>query len=374
MIKPLTSIHVPFVDLAAQYNEIQDEIDAAISGVLRSTDFILGAEVERFEEEFADYCDAAYAVGVDSGTSALELALRAYNIGHGDEVVTVANTFIATILAISCTGASPVLVDVDPHTYNLDVSLLEEAITPRTRAIVPVHLYGQPADMDRIMDVARRHGLVVVEDACQAHGALYKGKRVGSLGDAAAFSFYPAKNLGAYGDGGIIVTNDGDVAHSTKMLRNYGQDVKYHHVSQGYNHRLDTLQAAILRVKLRYLDEWNAARRRHAHLYDELLAHTDIVIPAVAGSVEHVYHLYVIRTDERDELAARLQERGVAVGIHYPIPVHLQPAYEHLGHEAGDFPISEQYAQQYCRCRCIPRWIQLSSSMLLPPCIALFLN
>ena len=264
MNKPFTSIHVPFVDLEAQYRAIQDEIDAAISNVLRRTDFILGVEVELFEGEFADYCGAKYAIGVDSGTSALELALRAYKIGPGDEVITVANTFIATTLAISCTGASVVLVDADPYTYNLDVSLLKEAITSRTRAIVPVHLYGQPADMDPIMEIARQYGLIVVEDACQAHGARYKGRRVGSIGHAAAFSFYPAKNLGAYGDGGIIVTNDEGIAYSTKMLRNYGQDVKYHHVSQGYNHRLDTLQAAILRVKLRYIDEWNAARRQHA--------------------------------------------------------------------------------------------------------------
>jgi len=345
---------VSFVDLTAQYTVIADEIDAAISKVLHGTDFILGQDVGPFEEEFAAFCEAEYAVGVDSGTSALELALRAYDIGPGDEVVTAANTFIATALAISYTGATPVLVDVDPQTYTMDVSELERAITPRTKAIIPVHLYGQPADMDPILEIAQRYGLVVIEDACQAHGARYKGKRVGSLGHAAAFSFYPAKNLGAYGDAGMVVTNDERVAESLRMLRNYGQREKYHHTLRGYNHRLDTLQAAVLRVKLKHLETWNAARRRHAQLYGELLAHSPVEPPAEADYAEPVYHLYVIRVEacpersrrNRDGLRAHLRDEGIATGIHYPIPIHLQPAYRDLGYEKGSFPVTEERAEQ----------------------------
>jgi len=345
---------VPFVDLAAQYTVIADEIDAAISKVLHGTDFILGRDVGLFEEEFAAFCQAEYAVGVDSGTSALELALRAYDIGPGDEVITVANTFIATAFAISDAGATPVLVDVDPQTYTMDVSLLERAITARTKAVIPVHLYGHPADMDPILEIAQRHGLIVIEDACQTHGARYKGKRVGSLGHAAAFSFYPAKNLGAYGDGGMVVTDDERVAESLCMLRNYGQCEKYHHALRGYNHRLDTLQAAVLRAKLRHLEAWNAARRQHAQLYGELLAHSPVVLPAEADYAESVYYLYVIRVEacpelsrrNRDGLRAYLHDQGVATGIHYPIPIHLQPAYRDLGYEKGSFPVTEECAGQ----------------------------
>jgi dTDP-4-amino-4,6-dideoxygalactose transaminase len=340
--------HIPFVDLAAQYATIEDNVKEVIANVLHRTDFILGQDVELFEEEFAAFCQTPYAVGVDSGTSALELALRAYNIGPGDEVITTANTFIATVLAISYTGATPVLVDIDPQTYTLDPTLLEGVITPRTKAIMPVHLYGNPADMDSIMDIARRHGLVVIEDACQAHGARYKGRRVGSLGHAAAFSFYPAKNLGAYGDGGIVVTNDRQVADNLRMLRNYGQGEKYHHLVRGYNRRLDTLQAAILRVKLPHLDVWNHARRQHAKRYRQLLAgdHSEVICPMDATYGESVYHLCVIRVDERDQLKAHLDTRDVATGIHYPIPVHLQPAYQELGYKRGAFPITERYAGQ----------------------------
>jgi len=339
-------MNVPFVDLRAQYQSLAAEVQQAISALLERGDFILGKEVSLFEEEFATYCEAQYAVGVDSGTSGLELALRAFEIGPGDEVITAANTFIATAFAISYTGATPVLVDVDARTYTVDVSLLESAITDRTKAIIPVHLYGHPADMDPIMEIATKEGLVVIEDACQAHGARYKGKCVGSLGHAAAFSFYPAKNLGAYGDGGMVVTNDGQVAESIRILRNYGQREKYHHLVQGFNHRLDTLQAAILRVKLKQLDAWNAARRHHAHLYGELLAHSPVVPPAEAGYAEPVYHLYVIRVEDRDGLRAYLQERGVATGIHYPIPIHLQPSCGDLGYEKGRFPVTEGYAEQ----------------------------
>lgn len=271
--------NVPFVDLGVQYRDIATEIDQAISKVIQETDFILGREVRLFEDEFAAFCDANYAVGVDSGTSALELALRAYDIGPADEVITAANSFIASALGISHAGAKPVLVDVDPCTYTLDVKAVERAITRRTKAIIPVHLYGHPAHMDPIRQLADKHGLAVIEDACQAHGARYKGKRVGSLGHAAAFSFYPGKNLGAYGDGGMVVTNDRKVAKRLEMLRNYGQKEKYKHLFRGYNRRLDTIQAAVLRVKLKYLDKWNAARRWNAKLYQKHLEGSGVVVP-----------------------------------------------------------------------------------------------
>lgn len=340
-------MNVPFVDLKAQYAAIAPEVDKAMAEVLRKTNFILGEEVNLFEQEFAAYCEAEYALGIDSGTSALELALRAVNIGVGDEVITAANTFIASALAISNCGATPVLVDVDPETYNIDVTKLEAAITPRTKAIIPVHLYGQPADMDPIMEIAEQHGLIVVEDACQAHGARYKGKRAGSIGHAAAFSFYPGKNLGAYGDGGMIVTNDPQIADSVQLLRNYGQRKKYHHLMRGFNRRLDTLQAAVLRAKLPHLDSWNAARRQHAKSYNELMAHNNAVtLPVEASYAESVYHLYVIRVQDRDGLLNYLQDKGISPGIHYPIPIHLQPAYADLGYGEGDFPVTELYANQ----------------------------
>ena len=354
-------MNVPFVDLRAQYESLAGEVQQAISAVLERGDFILGKETGLFEEEFAAYCGTAYAVGVDSGTSALKLALRAFGIGPGDEVITVANTFIATASAISCTGASPILVDADPRTYNIDVSRIEEAITERTKAIIPVHLYGCPADMDSIVEVAQQHGLVVIEDACQAHGAKYKGKRVGSLGHAAVFSFYPAKNLGAYGDGGMIVTDDARVAESLRMLRNHGQREKYHHELRGYNHRLDTLQAAVLRVKLKYLDEWNAARRRHAQIYGEILADYRVILPAEADYEEGVYHLYVIRVKDRDGLRAYLQDKAISTGIHYPIPIHLQPACRDLGYQKGRFPVTEAYAEQILS---LPMYAELTSDAI----------
>lgn len=336
---------IPFVDLTAQYAGIAGEIDEAMGRVLRTSDFILGRDVECFEKEFARYCECEYGIGVDSGTSALELALRAYGVGPGDEAIVPANTFIATALAVSCTGATPVLVDIDPATYTLDVTRLEDSITSRTRAIIPVHLYGQPADMDPILDIAARRGLVVIEDACQAHGARYKGRRVGSLGHAAAFSFYPSKNLGACGDGGIVVTNDMDAAKSLQLLRNYGQTKKYHHQLCGYNRRLDSLQAAVLRIKLKYLDAWNDARRDRAEAYGRLLG--DLVhAPAPAPYAEPVWHLYVIETNgtDRDGLQAHLGEHGISTGIHYPIPIHLQPAYRGLGYRSGSLPVTERVA------------------------------
>ena len=374
---------VPFVDLSAQYAAIAPEVDEAIKKVLRNTDFILGQEVRLFEEEFAAFCEVNYAIGLDSGTSALELLLRAYDIGPGDEVITAANTFIATAFAISYAGATPVLVDIDPDTYTIDISRLEEAITPHTRAIMPVHLYGQPADMGPLMDIAERHNLVVIEDACQAHGACYtgtsplerprwnvpeggrekgEGKRAGSLGHAAAFSFYPAKNLGAYGDGGIAVTNDEQIAKKLRMLRDYGQSKKYHHDVCGYNHRLDTLQAAVLRVKLRYLEAWNTARRQHARLYNQLLADSPATIPLEASYARSVYHLYVIRSHDRDELQAYLKDKGIATGVHYPVPVHLQLAYQNLGYQRGDFPVTEACAREILS---LPMYPELENSAII---------
>jgi dTDP-4-amino-4,6-dideoxygalactose transaminase len=335
---------VPFVDLACQHAALHDEVVAAMERVLREADFILGREVACFEDEFARYCGCEYGVGVDSGTSALELALRAYGIGAGDEVIVPANTFIATAFAVSSTGATPVLVDIDAATQTIDVTRLDDAVTLRTQAIIPVHLYGQPAHMDPILEIAGRRRLVVIEDACQAHGARYRGRPVGSLGHAAAFSFYPSKNLGAYGDGGMIVTNDGDVAKDLQLLRNYGQLQKYYHLVQGYNRRLDTLQAAVLRIKLRHLDVWNNARRFRAAFYSRVLGHP-ILAPVQADYSEPVWHLYVIRTSARDNLQKYLDKRGISTGIHYPIPIHLQPAYSSLGHLRGAFPITERAAE-----------------------------
>jgi dTDP-4-amino-4,6-dideoxygalactose transaminase len=352
---------VPFVDLEAQFTEIAAEIDAVVRAALRRTDYILGAAVRSFEEEFAAYCEVPYAIGVDSGTSALELALRAYGVGPGDEVITVANTFVASALAISYTGATPVLVDIDPQFYTIDASAIAQRITERTKAIVPVHLYGQPVDMDPILAIARQHGLVVIEDACQAHGARYKGRRVGALGNAAAFSFYPAKNLGAYGDGGMVVTSDEQAADALQILRNYGQRQKYHHELIGYNRRLDTLQAAALSVKLKYLDTWNAARRSHAALYNRLLQGSEIVAPEEAAYAESVWHLYVVRVGQRQALTRHLTAHGVASGIHYPVPVHLQPAYRHLGYAPGSFPVTERYAEEILS---LPMYAELTPEMI----------
>jgi len=337
---------VPFVDLRAQYRAIADKVRPKVEAVIANADFILGQDVTSFEEEFAAYCGVGCGIGLDSGTSALELSLRACDIGEGDEVITAANTFFATVAAITYVGAKPILVDINPLSYNMNVARIEEALSERTRAIIPVHLCGQPANMDPVMELAERKELWVIEDACQAHGARYRGCRVGSLGHVACFSFYPAKNLGGYGDGGMVVTNDEKIAERVRMLRDYGQQEKYRHLIVGYNRRLDTLQAAVLRVKLRYLDEWNEARRRHAHLYDRLLKDTRVVPPFNPEYSEHVYHLYVVQSERRDELREWLGSKGIATGIHYPVPIHLQPAYAHLGHSKGDFPVAEAYARQ----------------------------
>lgn len=338
---------IPFVDLKTQYQSIKEEVDPAVLKVMENCNFVLGQQVKDFENAFANYCEADYAVGVDSGYSALELALRAYGIGKGDEVILQANTFQATALAVHNTGAKPVLVDCDPDTYNIDTNQIEAAITPATRAIMPVHLYGQPADMGPIMEIAEKHDLVVIEDSAQGHGARYNGKRVGGIGHAAGFSFYPGKNLGAYGDGGAVVTNDPAINEKILMLRNLGMKIKYHHDIKGYNNRLDTMQAAVLCVKLPYLDRWNEGRRQAAAWYEELLADTAVVTPKTADNVEHVFHLYVIRVpSKREAFMDYLGENGIASGLHYPIPIHCQPSFSELGYSQGDFPVTEAYAEQ----------------------------
>ena len=352
---------IPLVDLRTQYRALSPEVDAAIRRVLERADFVLGEDVEAFEREFAAYCEARYAVGVDSGISALELGMRALGIGPGDEVLTPPNSFIASSSAVSFTGATPVWVDVDPRTHNLDPDAARAALTPRTRAIMPVHLYGQPAELAAVLALAREHGLKVIEDACQAHGARYHGRRVGSFGDVAAFSFYPGKNLGAYGDGGAVVTNEEAVAERVRMMRNYGQRRKYEHTDLAWNRRLDSLQAAVLRVKLRRLDEWNAARRRHAAVYDELLAEAGVTLPFAAPGREHVYHLYVVETAERDAKLAGLRAQGIGAGLHYPIPIHLQEAYREQGRGPGSFPVTEALA---ARVLSLPMYPELSLEQL----------
>jgi dTDP-4-amino-4,6-dideoxygalactose transaminase len=338
---------IPFVDLRAQYQGIKAEIQAAIQGVLESGQYVLGDEVAKLEDEFAKYSGAAHGVALNSGTSALHLALLAANVGAGDEVVTVSHTFVATVAAIGYTGAKTVFVDIDPRSFTLDPAKLEKAITPRTKAIIPVHLYGQSADMDPILEIARRHAVAVIEDAAQAHGAEYRGRRVGSLGDLGCFSFYPGKNLGAYGEGGMVVTNDEARAKTIRMLRDWGQDRKYHHVLKGYNYRMEGFQGAILRVKLRHLEAWTEARRASAARYDSLLAGSDVVnAPEAMRWGRHVYHVYAVRTPNREALQSKLQQEGVQTGIHYPVPAHLQPAYADLGYRSGDLPCSEQAANE----------------------------
>jgi dTDP-4-amino-4,6-dideoxygalactose transaminase len=337
---------IPFVDLKAQYTGIKDEVNAAILNVLETCQFTLGAEVAAFEDEFASYCQAQYGIGVNTGTSALHLALLAAGIGANDEVITVPFTFVATVAAIYYTGAKPVFVDIDPRTFTIDVKAIESAITDKTKAIIPVHLYGQPADMDPILEIAKRHGLVVIEDAAQAHGAEYKGRRVGSIGDMGCFSFYPGKNLGAYGEGGMVVTNNAEYTRTIRMLRDWGAEQKYQHVLKGYNYRLEGIQGAVLRVKLRHLDAWTEARRTVAASYNELLADSDVQTPEAMPYSRHVYHIYAIRTQQRSEWQQALQAKGIQTGIHYPIPVHLLPAYADLGYTQGDFPHSEQAADE----------------------------
>ena len=337
---------IPYADLRAQYRSIKSDIDAAVLRVLDSSQFILGPEVAAFEREFADYCQAKEAVALNSGTSALHLALLAGGIGAGDEVVTSPFTFVATAAAIVYTGARPVFVDIDPATYTLDPSRLESAITSRTRAIMPVHLYGQAVDMDPILEIARRRKLLVIEDAAQAHGAEYQGRRCGSMGDAAGFSFYPGKNLGAYGEGGAIVTNNPDLAKTIRVLRDWGQDTRYEHRLKGYNYRMDGIQGAILRVKLRHLEAWTEARRSRAALYSRLLKDAAVHAPATRHGNRHVFHVYAIRTPDRPRVIEALSAQQIQYGIHYPIPVHLQEAHRDLGYKVGDFPVAEAVARE----------------------------
>jgi dTDP-4-amino-4,6-dideoxygalactose transaminase len=345
MASAITQSNIPLVDLRAQYDPLRDEILAAVAQVFDRMQLFLGPEQHAFEEEYARYCGTADAIGMSNGTDAIEIALRALGVGVGDEVVTQPNSFIATGEAISATGAIPVFVDVDPITATLDPSLLEAAITPRTKAVIPVHLYGRPADMDGILAVADKHGVPVIEDACQAHGAKLGSQRAGSLGTLACFSFYFSKNLGAYGEGGAVTTNDPALAERVRLYRDHGSKVRYHHEVIGRNARLDEVQAAVLRVKLRHLDTWNEQRRMNAAQLSRALAGTSVELPTPGG--EHVYevfHLYVVRHQERDALKAFLGERGIATGIHYPIPIHLQEAYAYLGHRPGSFPVTERLA------------------------------
>jgi dTDP-4-amino-4,6-dideoxygalactose transaminase len=354
--------HIPFVDLHIQYSMIQEKICQALQEVLLQGNIILGSQVELFEAAFSSFIGVRHAIGVSCGLDALRLALMALDIGAGQEVILPANTFIASALAISAVGARPVLVDCDPHTYNIDVNLIERAITPRTAAIMPIHFTGQPADMEPILSIARQYRLAVVEDAAQAHGALYKGSMCGSLGELGCFSFYPSKNLGAYGDGGMITTNDAALAHRLRMLRNYGQQSKNHHIEKGLNARLDTLQAAVLNVKLPYLLAWNSARAMIAEKYrSSLTGLGDVSFQHCLPHSTHVYHLFIVETRMRSALQEHLQAHGVQTGIHYPTPIHLQPAFMELGYKRGDFPQSERLANEMLS---LPMYAELNDDQL----------
>lgn len=353
---------VPFLDLKTQYNGIKDEIHSAINEVIENAAFAGGPFVARFEQEFAGFCNCKHVVGVGNGTDALWLSLCALGIGQGAEVITVPNTFIATTEAISLTGAIPVFVDVDEKTNNMNPNLLEAAITKKTKAIIPVHLFGHAADMDPIMTIARKHGLYVIEDACQAHGSEYKGKKAGTIGSTGCFSFYPGKNLGAYGEGGAIVTNDDALAENMKIFRDHGQAQKYYHGIIGWNARLDGIQGAVLNVKLKYLQAWNDARRKHAQDYTAGLSEVkEVVVPQEADYTRHVYHIYAIRVNDRDKLMAHLNEKDIACGIHYPVPVHLQDAYRFLKKGKGSFPVAEKCAEQYLS---LPMFAELSDEQV----------
>ncbi|HLZ70665.1 MAG TPA: DegT/DnrJ/EryC1/StrS family aminotransferase [Dehalococcoidia bacterium] len=359
---------IPFVDLAAQQRRIAAEVEHAIAAVLSRCDFVLGQDVGAFEAEFARYLDVGHAVGVSNGLDALRLALLALDIGPGDEVIVPANTYIATALAVSSVGARPVLIDCEPGTYTLDPRLLPAALTPRTRAIIPVHLAGQAADMDPILGIARSAGVAVIEDAAQAHGTRYQGRGCGSLGDIGCFSFYPSKNLGAYGDGGAVTTGDAYLAERIRRLRDNGQTAKYVHVEPGLNARLDTLQAAILRVKLPHLDAWNGERAAHAAAYRRQLADVgDLALPVCATWSTHIYHLFIVETERRDALQQHLTDAGIATGIHYPVPIHLQEAYAALGGHAGDFPNAERAAR---RMLSLPMYPELSDAQIARTCAA----
>lgn len=352
---------IPLVDLKAQYATIKDEIDATVRDCLADCRFILGDQVTSFEDAFANFCGTEFCVGVGSGTDALHLACRAVGIGEGDEVVIPAFTFVATAAGVLLAGGRPILVDVCPDTGLIDATKISSAITPRTKAIIPVHLYGQCADMDRIREIGRDHGVKVIEDAAQAHGATYRGQVAGSLGDVGCFSFYPGKNLGAYGDAGAVTTNDPDLADRIRQLGNWGSREKYDHVSIGFNSRLDALQASILRTKLKYLASWNSARRESANRYMEMLVDLDLQLPSILPNCEHVFHLFVVRCNNRDQRLARLRQRGIEASIHYPQAIHQLPAYEWLGHVLGEFPNAEELARS---CLSLPLYPELSHRQL----------
>ncbi len=356
-------MEVPFLDLKAQYNSIRDEINTSIQQVIDKTAFAGGPFVQQFEESFATYCQTKHAIGVSNGTAALWLALAGLDIGEGDEVITVANTFIATAEAISFANATPVFVDIDENTHTMDPDAIEAAITPRTKAIIPVHLFGQMADLRPIMSVARKHNLYVIEDAAQAHGATYHGHRAGSIADVGCFSFYPGKNLGAYGEAGGIVTNNAEVADRIRMIRDHGQSKKYIHKIVGWNARMDGIQGAVLSVKLKYIDQWNELRRQHASEYSNLLTNAPgVITPTVAPYGTHVYHIYAVRMNNRNEVMSMLRDQGVACGIHYPLPLHLQEAYEDLHYKQGDFPVAERCCSEYIS---LPMFPELTPSQIL---------
>jgi dTDP-4-amino-4,6-dideoxygalactose transaminase len=355
-------MQVPFLDLKAHHDSIRGELETAIREVIDSNAFAGGPFVAKFEQDFATFCGAANAIGVGNGTDALWLTMLALGIGAGDEVITVPMTFMATAEAISYSGAKPVFVDIDERTYTLDPDLLERAISPRTKAIIPVHLFGQAADMDAILEIARRRGLPVIEDACQAHGAEYRGRKAGSIGTAGCFSFYPGKNLGALGEAGAVVTNNEELRNKIQMLRDHGQAKKYHHALIGWNARMDGIQGAALRVKLKHLDRGNQARRANARFYDQHLAEVEeVILPTEADYARHVYHLYVVRMQDRDRVLQAMANRGIACGIHYPIPVHLQEAYRFLGHRKGSFPVAERCAEEFLS---LPMYPELTTTQM----------
>jgi dTDP-4-amino-4,6-dideoxygalactose transaminase len=350
---------VPLLDLAAQYAMLRDEVLRELGDVADSSTYVLGPKVAAFERAFAGYVGAGHCVAVNSGTSALHLALLGAGVGPGDEVITVPMTFIATCWAISYVGATPVFVDVDPATYTMDVEQVERRITPRTRAILPVHLYGQPADLTPLVAIARRHGVPLIEDAAQAHGARYCGRPAGSVGLAGCFSFYPGKNLGAYGEGGAVVTDDDDIARRLRALRDHAQEQRYHHTEIGFNYRMDAFQGAVLSLKLQHLDDWTRSRRLLAARYVEFLDELPLALPVEAVGRDHVWHLFVVLHRERDRIRRELQSRGVQTGLHYPVPVHLQPAYKSLGHEPGRFPVAERVARE---CLTLPLFPEMTTS------------
>ncbi|MCB2167369.1 MAG: DegT/DnrJ/EryC1/StrS family aminotransferase [Deltaproteobacteria bacterium] len=365
---------IPFLDLVAQGQPLKDDILAMVGDAIDGAGFIGGPNVTGFEADFAAFCETRHCVGVASGTDALRFALQAAGVKAGDEVITVAHTFIATTEAISQVGAKPVFVDIRPDTWNIDFDQIEARITPQTSAIVPVHLYGQPADMDPILEIAEKHSLVVIEDACQAHGARYKGRRAGSIGDIGCFSFYPGKNLGAYGEAGAATTNNSDLAQYMAKIRDHGQKKKYYHDIEGYNGRLDAIQAGVLGIKLKHLQDWNMARRSHGARYRDMLSCLpEVTLPTEAPEMESVYHLFVILVDQRDALQSFLSDKGVATGLHYPQPLHLQEAYRDLGYQQGDFPVTESVAQ---RLLSLPMYPELMPEQIqyVADCIKQFYN